>query len=207
MSSNIRISILFILHLVGFVGFILPQYQALFVRITPLHLCIISIVLFWEKSIFTWHFLAFFIVAFVIGFGAEVLGIQKQVLFGDYSYSKVLGISYFGVPLVIGLLWVSVAYACNQVSMNLFPHTAFVSMPAAAFLMTGFDYMIEHFAVRYGLWSWKGGVIPDFNYYSWFGISLILSILYQKIVNDRSNPAAAYFLLTQILFFVGLRMI
>lgn len=207
MSSTIRISVLFILHIVGFIGFLLPQYQSLFVRITPLHLCIISVVLFWEKSIFTWQFLAYFILAFAIGFGAEVLGVQKQLLFGDYSYSKALGIGYWGVPFVIGVLWVSVSYACNQVSMNLFPHTSIISIPAAAFLMTGFDYMIEHFAVRYGLWSWKNGIIPDFNYYSWFGVGLILSILYQKIVNEKSNSIASYFLLSQILFFVGLRMI
>lgn len=207
MSSSIRISILFILHIVGFVGFMLPNYQSLFVKITPLHLCIISVVLFWEKSIFTWQFLLYFILAFVIGFGAEALGVQKQLLFGNYSYSKSLGIGYLGVPFVIGILWVSVSYACNQVSMNLFPHTSFVSIPAAALLMTGFDYLIEHFAVSFGLWSWKNGIIPDFNYYSWFGVSLILSILFQKIVNEKSNAIASYFLLTQILFFVGLRMI
>ncbi|TAF73358.1 MAG: carotenoid biosynthesis protein [Bacteroidetes bacterium] len=137
---------------------------------------------------------------------------KNQFLLGSFWlflfwHLPLLGIGYWGVPFVIGVLWVSVSYACNQVSMNLFPHTTFVSIPAAAFLMTGFDYMIEPFAVRYGLWSWKNGVIPDFNYYTWFGISLILSLLYQKIVNEKSNSITAYFLLTQILFFVGLRMI
>lgn len=207
MSATIRIVILFILHIVGIIGFCLPQYQALFVKITPIHLIIISIVLFWEKSILNVMFLAFFILCFAVGFGAEVLGVNKHIIFGNYHYSSALSYSFMGVPFVIGLLWVSTTYACNQISMSLFPHTQWISIFASALLMTGFDYMIEPFATKYGLWSWQNGIIPDLNYYSWFGIGIVVSLLYHKMVNDKSNSISSYFLLCQIVFFLVLKKI
>ncbi len=205
MSANVRIIVLFVLHIVGIIGFCLSQYQSLFVKITPIHLVIISVVLFWENTTLDWKFLLFFIVCFALGFGAEVLGVNKHLIFGNYTYSSVLGYSFMGVPCVIGLLWVSTTYACNQISMTLFPHTQWISILAAALLMTGFDFMIEPFAVKYGLWSWQNGIIPDLNYYSWFGVGLIVSILYHKVFGNKSNAISSYFLLTQIVFFIVLK--
>lgn len=207
MSTTIRIVILFVLHTVGIIGFCLPQYQSLFVRITPIHLMIISIVLFWEKSSLDWKFFVFALLSFGIGFGAEILGVSKHIIFGHYHYTSALSFSFMGVPYIIGLLWISTSYACNQISMVLFPHTQWISIVGAALLMTGFDFMIEPFATKYGLWLWHNGIIPDLNYYSWFGVGLVISIIYHKLFGNKSNAISAYFLLTQIVFFVVLKKI
>ena len=41
-----------------------------------------------------------------------------------------------------------------------------------ASLATIFDALMEPVAVRLGYWQWSGGVIPWFNYASWWLVSL-----------------------------------
>ena len=207
MSLKWKVIIFFVLHIVGTIGFSIPKYQSLFQQVIPIHLIIISIVMCLDSSTLTKHFLLFLIISFVIGFGAEVVGIQTHYIFGNYIYSNLLGPQYWNTPIMIGVLWFSTAFAANQVAIKLFPQYQWMSILGAALIMTGFDFMIEPFAVEYGLWSWKDGIIPDFNYHCWFGVGLVLSFIYHKILGNSTNEAAPYFLITQILFFIALRYI
>ena len=43
----------------------------------------------------------------------ELVGTKTGMLFGDYSYGKVLGPALQGVPLIIGINWFIMMYCCG----------------------------------------------------------------------------------------------
>ena len=201
-TVKIRVGILIILHIVGLIGFMIPQTRELFRLIVPLHLLVISIVLFWEKSSLEVNFWVYFILSFFIGFVAEAFGVKSGLLFGYYHYSDYLFVKLIDVPIVIGILWASVSYATNQISKTLFPDSVFFAVLLNGLLMVLFDYIMEPFAVHSGLWIWEESKIPAYNYLCWFGLGLILGIIYNYTFKDRSNKVAIYFISIQILFFI-----
>ena len=60
--------------------------------------------------------LRFFIFAFSIGFLVEVIGVNYGIIFGNYTYGKVLGFKVLNVPLMIGVNWFFLSIACGGIS-------------------------------------------------------------------------------------------
>lgn len=205
MSLKCKVLVFLILHSVGIVGFSIDSASPLFHKLIPIHLIVITIILCLDRATLNRNMLYFFIISFAIGYGSEVIGVQTHYLFGYYEYIEILGPKLFKVPLLLGVLWFSTTYASNEISLKLFPEYKWVSIPVAAFLMMAFDFMIEPFAVSTGMWSWRGGIIPEFNYQSWFLVGLVLSFIYQKMFSAVSNPAAPYFIAFQIWFFITVK--
>lgn len=52
-------------------------------------------------------------IVFVATFVAEVVGVHTGLIFGSYSYGRILGIKAAGVPLVIGFNWVLVVLGAS----------------------------------------------------------------------------------------------
>ncbi|MDX2190483.1 MAG: carotenoid biosynthesis protein [Bacteroidota bacterium] len=205
--SSIRIIILIVLHLVGVFGFLIDSLHPYFIQIIPYHLIFISFILFFEKSTLEPMFWLFFVFAYLIGYGAEVFGVKSGIIFGYYSYTDVLGFKIADVPVVIGLLWASVSYACNVLAIHLFPQSKVSSIICAALLMVSFDFMLEPFAVSQGLWIWQMNEVPLFNYISWFALGVIISSIFHYCIYNVKNEVAPYFLLTQFLFFIAQRLV
>jgi bisanhydrobacterioruberin hydratase len=72
----------------------------------------------WKNS------LAMFGLSFVVAFTAEALGVNFGLVFGDYYYSEILGISLFGVPFLAALAWEPIVYAAFCLSDMLAPLVA-----------------------------------------------------------------------------------
>lgn len=206
LSEKIRIGIIAILHLVGLIGFSIPAYKPLFQFITPYHLLIISIVLVSEKKLINKGFILFFAISFFIGYGAEVIGVKSGLLFGYYEYTNILGLKLLDVPLCLGLLWATTAYAANEIANKVIQNIA-LKIVIASLLMVLFDFLLEPFAIQSNLWQWKSASIPNYNYVSWFMVGLVLSTIFQNTVKILPNKVSPYFFFIQILFFIAFRMI
>lgn len=155
-----------------------------------------------------------FLSVILIGFSAEVLGVNTGVVFGNYAYSEVLGFSLLGVPLIIGVNWAMVVlgtYALSQliVSSRFWPahfNRPLVSITLAAGLATLFDYLLEPVAIHLNFWQWEGGNIPLLNYISWFFVSFIALFLLNKTKTEE-NKMAAIVLLAQTIFLSGITLL
>jgi len=212
------IAILF--HTVGLVG-ILAFKSDLIIRSTPLNLLLSFSLLIWtqeDKNIFFWLFT---LLAFLIGFGVEVIGVNTGYLFGDYHYGTVLGIQWKQVPLVIGINWFLVMYCCgvsitallekivkpvNEKPAEPVPVLKALSVISdGATLAVLFDWLIEPVAVKLGYWQWQDKDIPLYNYISWFAISVIILLLFRLLKFDKRNKFAVNLLLIQVMFFLIMR--
>ncbi len=215
------IAVLF--HVIGLTG-ILFFDRELFVSLTPFNLLLSAGLLIYTQSEKNKAFFLFVLVCFVVGFSVEYIGVNHQLLFGEYVYLKPMGVQWQRVPLVIGVNWFIMMYCCG-VSIQLFLNRMWnklkdANQPArknvgfiavildAALLATFFDWVMEPVAVKLGWWKWLGdGSIPLLNYVSWFGISALLLLLFRLLSFDKQNQFAVNLLLIQFMFFLILRTV
>jgi bisanhydrobacterioruberin hydratase len=104
------IAVLF--HTIGFAGIVIFKSDFI-IQSTPFNLLLMFGLLIWtqrEKNLFFWLFV---LVTFAAGIVVEIIGVNTQLLFGDYSYGKVLGYQVSKVPVIIGINWFLVIYCCG----------------------------------------------------------------------------------------------
>ena len=121
------------------------------------------------------------LIAALIGFLAEIVGVRYGFLFSPYSYTRILFPLFLDVPVVMLSAWmVLVAY-----SWQLWGRMA-LNRPALTLVcagwMTAIDLVIDPLAAnQLGYWHWvergKYYGIPFHNFAGWFVVSLVIFLL------------------------------
>jgi len=202
------IAILF--HVVGLVGLIVFQNPFVY-DMTPFHLLLMGILVFSTEERPSRELVFFVVLTGLLGFVAEIIGVNTGLLFGDYQYGEVLGFKLWDVPLVIGLNWALVLLGsgslCAMVARKVSPRLAGICIVfGGAVLATAFDWLMEPVAIQLGYWNWARNEIPLFNYICWFLISMAGLVAFPLL---RIRPHQFYVLLfgIQTVFFLALRLL
>jgi len=157
---------LIIIYAIGALGLILPWTRGLFQMLTPLNLLLSTAVLLWSrKNPGIWVITGWIIVA-IAGFAIEAAGVATGEVFGQYWYGPVLGWSFLGVPLLIGVNWWMLSYAAFEILRNTglaFP----LRWIAGAAMLVVYDIILEPAAIFLNMWNWSGGTPPLQNYVAW----------------------------------------
>ncbi len=206
--------IILLIHFAGLPFIAYPLTRPFFLLATPITLSLSFALVLWNHSDWSKPFLLFCFLAFSIGFGAEIIGIQTGILFGDYFYGTILGLQLGGVPLVIGINWVMCIYACGILSHQILP-TASSDKPPSSFpppirtffrillgasLMLLLDLVIEPVAITMDFWQWENNHIPTWNYATWFILSFILLIFFELLPFEKNNKVASTVYFTLFFF-------
>lgn len=141
-------------------------------------------------------------ILFLIGFVAEIIGVQTSLLFGNYYYLTNLGPKIYGVPLIIGINWAILSIGAWVIISEFFEHRV-LRIILASFLMVFFDLLMEPVAIKLNFWKWENGIIPLYNFACWFIISLIQMIVLSVFKVQKAGIAKWVFTI-QILFFIWL---
>lgn len=201
-SPAAAIVLLVIFYTVGIVGILLPLHED-FLLLTPFQLLLSLGLMLWHHPEWSRRTLLFLFAAYFLGFGAELFGVQTGLLFGDYSYGRVLGPKLWGTPLMIGVNWMLLAYAAGVSINHLAPRSHWlVKAILAGLLMVGLDVLIEPVAIKYAFWSWEGQYPPLQNYIGWFIVALPLLCLFSRTQGHIRNKVAIALLLLQLMFFL-----
>lgn len=203
-SEYILIIIALVFHIIGLVGIgILGNAKIL--AMTPYHLLLMSLLLI--LSFFTQikRFAIWAAVTIIIGYTVEWVGVHTGMLFGHYSYSSVLGPKVSDVPLLIGANWMMVVAGSVCVA-HIFTKKKDGAAVIAAFIATGYDFLMEGVAIKLDYWQWEGHVIPYYNYICWWAVSFCLAYLW-KSLQLRDNLFSICLLVMQISFFLILRVL
>ncbi|MCS6929372.1 MAG: carotenoid biosynthesis protein [Saprospiraceae bacterium] len=208
-STDLLLNFCAIVYLLGIVGMLSPA-KPWFVSQTPVSLLLSYFTLLFFHSPHTRETTVYFLCAFIVGFGIEIVGVNTGWPFGHYEYGSVLGPKVASTPLLIGINWTLVTYcsfyALEQLLPRL-PHLVFA--PLAAVLPVGLDFLIEPVAIHFGMWSWPStGLPPLENYVGWYTTSLILAIIWRLVMpHSLQNRAALMLLGLQIFFFAVLGLL
>ncbi|MCB0704494.1 MAG: carotenoid biosynthesis protein [Saprospiraceae bacterium] len=199
--------ILILLYSVGIAG-ILFQLHPDFILLTPLNLLISLGLILWLHEEWSVGFILFLAGTYFWGVLAEMIGVQTGIIFGDYQYGRVLGPKVFGTPLIIGVNWMMLVYACgiwvNQLAKG--SHWVLKGI-LGALLLVGLDILIEPVAIRFGFWTWAAGWPPLRNYIGWFFVALPVQLLFARFFGARKNIAAQILFILQIVFFALLGLL
>lgn len=215
-KQNIAVFVIVLFHIAGLPFIVYEPTRSLFLFATPFTLLLSATLLFWNHKDKSSSFISFCVIAFGIGFGAELIGVQTGILFGDYKYSSILGWKIGGVPLIIGTNWWMCTYSCGVVVNQFYPPNSkptsffFLLIPTftkafiGAILMLLLDIVIEPVAMKLDFWQWQNHQIPLLNYGTWFIASFFLLCLFFRLPFKKENPVAVTLYLTLFLFFAAL---
>lgn len=173
---HISIAVLILFHAIGIGGVLIGDSEQ-FLKLTPLNLLLTLGIIGWNHA--DWKRWWIFVFSFVLGFFIEVVGVNTGWPFGEYSYGSVLGLQLFSTPLMIGVNWLMLLYAANAISKTI-QVNFLIRIAIAAALMTFLDLFIEPIAIQLNFWTWSIGDIPISNYISWFVISALISLPWQR---------------------------
>ena len=194
-KSHVILAILGIMYIVGLVG-LNSEYKDSFQTLTPAMLLTSVLgMLIVQKDMDLWFWLDAILVM-LIGFFVEWLGVNYQIIFGNYHYGDALGFKLDGVPLMIAVNWIMVVMASSAAANNI-PLPWYMQAILATVLMVVIDFLIEPIASHFDFWHWKKDIIPFQNFVGWFFISLIMQLIYFYIDFDKKNKVAygVYFML------------
>jgi putative membrane protein len=124
------------------------------------------------------------VVAGLIGFASEVVGVYAGLPFGAYDYTGTLGPRFLDVPIVMSAAWlVLVAYAVYLTSM--LRTKGWTNALLAAAWLTAIDLVIDPLASgSLDYWRWRGEGyyygVPLVNFLGWFMVSFLIFTLLRK---------------------------
>lgn len=205
-KNYIAIALLAIFYLVGIFGLSNPQWQPLFLSLTPFNLLLTLGVFFWANESLNKNLILSFIITFIIGYGVEVAGVHTGVLFGIYQYGSALGLKLLDVPLLIGVNWFLLAIASRGIVEKI-SKNRYVQIVLAALLMVFLDILIEPVAIQLDFWSWENNVIPLQNFAMWFITAIAIQYILNKLKPHLNIVICLGVYITQLVFFGILNLI
>ena len=129
----------------------------------------------------------------------EAVGLATGVPYGSYLYSDALGPTLLGVPLLVPLAWLMMAWP-SWVLAELLTRTArpgrrrAARVVAAAYVFAGWDVVLDPQMVQAGYWTWAHprpglpgiGTVPLTNLAGWLLAGLVLMALLDVLVSRTS---------------------
>lgn len=203
--QKIALLIIAVVHFFGILGLSYAPVRPYFEAATPFSLIVTSALLFAFHHEWNLAFGFFIIFTYTLGFLVEVAGVHTASIFGSYAYGATLGLKLWEVPLMIGLNWLMLTYACGSVSEKISDHP-FLNSVAGSVMMVLLDILIEPVAIKLDFWQWQGGKIPLQNFVGWFVTALILQLVFHYLRFDKKNILAKYVLSVQAIFFIILQI-
>lgn len=189
-------------YVVGLIGFSIKETSELFLTLTPVMLLFsLFLVLVEEERVVRKNSLVIILIG-VFGFGAEALGVNTGVLFGDYEYGTVLGPKLFGVPFLIATNWVMLCIAAYSISTRVTTNS-YLQAALSASMVTAFDMILEPVAIKYRWWWWQDVSVPIYNYVTWFVLAFLF-VLMLSSGNKSAMGRSFYLIIIQTLFFIWL---
>ena len=199
-KPNILIGILILYFSVGILLFSLELTRPLFRALTPWSLILsFAAILLFQKE---WSlrlgiaFLAVFLATLMI----EIIGVNTGVLFGSYAYGPAFGPRILHTPILIGLNWLILIY-CSAAIVNHHLRHSLIRLLAASMLMVAYDLILEYVAPIMGMWSWDTPYPGIRNFLMWFGVALLMHLIFQLLGIQIRNKPARYLFFVQMLFF------
>ncbi|MDQ1104881.1 carotenoid biosynthesis protein [Nocardioides zeae] len=132
------------------------------------------------------------------GLVAEAVGVRTGFPFGDYAYTGTLGLEVLGVPALVPLAWIMMAWPALAVARRLGGERRWAVALVGAAALTAWDVFLDPQMVDQGHWTWAHpspglpGIddVPLTNYAGWLLVSFLMVAALDRLV-PRTSPDQA----------------
>ncbi|WNS42606.1 carotenoid biosynthesis protein [Paenibacillus sp. MMS20-IR301] len=145
------------------------------------------------------------------GMAVEWVGVHTGKLFGEYSYSTVLGPLLSGVPVTLGFAWIAVVCNAALISYDFGLRGLRLRLLRAAQVgcwTVLLDLVLDPVAHARGFWNWEGGggfyYVPWSNFGGWLIAGAALSLLLPAVPVTRTAARRGTRLYQAVLILFGL---
>jgi len=201
LKRKIAVIIIILIHLVGVIGLLNPQFQALFLYLVPHYLLLMLVIIVAAHRQPELNLVYFALWVWGIGFAAEWIGIHTHLLFGNYAYGETLGLKFGGVPLIIGVNWLLLVYGTAVLTNRTRLKESWQRVRIGAIILVLLDMLIEPVAVKFNYWHWAGNVVPVKNYVCWFALSAVMLAVFERFQFKTQSWVGAALLGVQFIYF------
>lgn len=197
---TIAIGTIWLFHISAMIG-ISIGHQDWFVEKTPLNLCITMLLFLALFPIDTLRKGIVFVIFCSGGIFAEWLGVQHQLLFGEYAYGTNFGPKLDGVPYLIGAYWAILTFVTAGI-LDYTKWNTIIKILSASVLMVLLDFLMEHTAPIFDFWTFEGGMPTLENYVTWFALGLVFQIIVKLFKITGNKLLSVHIYLAQFVFFL-----
>jgi len=133
------------------------------------------------------------------GLIAEAVGVATGFPFGHYAYSGTLGPELLGVPVIVPMAWVMMAWPALVVGRTLARRGPAV-LVVAAYALTAWDVFLDPQMVAAGHWAWFDPTyalplipgIPLSNYAGWLLVSALMMVALAVLLPSTTAPVCSW---------------
>ncbi len=205
MSDKTARIIIALWYLVGIAGFMIRPLRPLFQALTPFGMIAAAVLLLYFHEPKNRKSGLIFAAIVLFGFVVEVIGVNTQLLFGNYAYGPALGYKFLNTPLSIGFNWLVLIYCVTAMLKKMLNNWYFPLVGAS--MMVLFDWLMEPVASATGMWNWCCEGVTLKNYIDWFLVSGFLFLMIRILKVEISNRIAGILFLMQLAFFLILNLL
>ncbi|TLP76771.1 carotenoid biosynthesis protein [Maribacter sp. ACAM166] len=196
----LSVGIIWLFHISAIIGISLGNLDW-FIEKTPINLGLsffLFLVVYPINNIKKLSALSLF---FIGGMLAEWLGVNYQILFGDYEYGRNFGPKLDGVPYLIGAYWALLTFITASI-LDLTQLPFRIKVIGAAGLMVVLDFFMEKSAPTFHFWTFTGGMPTFENYWTWFLLGIIFQVVLKLLKIKGNQMFSLNLYLAQLFFFL-----
>jgi uncharacterized membrane protein len=125
----------------------------------------------------------------------EALGLATGVPYGQYTYSEALGPTLLGVPFLVPLAWLMMAWPSWVLAARLAPRSRPARVLVAAYVFAAWDVVLDPQMVQAGYWRWADpqpglpgiDTVPLTNLAGW----LLAGVVLMTLLDLLARPTAS----------------
>jgi carotenoid biosynthesis protein len=132
----------------------------------------------------------------VVAVAFEALGLATGFPYGEYGYSDTLGPTLLGVPFLVPLAWLMMAWPSWVLAARLAPRSRPARVLVAAYVFAAWDVVLDPQMVQAGYWRWAHpspglpgiDTVPLTNLAGWLLAGVVLMTLLDLLVERTAHP-------------------
>ena len=206
LNKKISVFLIWLIHISGALG--LLYYDIIFfAALTPINLYLTALLLMINQKNPRINELIGIGLIFFAGIIVEYLGVNYNLIFGEYEYGENMGPKFFGVPFLIGVNWIIITLTAGGIANTFFKKNKYLTILFGSILMVFIDFFIEPVAPVLDFWEFKGNIVPISNYTGWLFTGLITQSIYYITFKEKEFTFSINLYSAILVFFLLLNLL
>ncbi len=206
LNKKISVFLIWLIHISGALG--LLYYDIIFfAALTPINLYLTALLLMINQKNPKFKQLIGIGLIFFIGIIVEYLGVNYNLIFGEYEYGKNMGPKFFGVPFLIGINWIIITLTAGGIANTILKKNKYLTVIFGAILMVFLDFFIEPVAPVLDFWEFEGNIVPISNYTGWLFTGILTQSIYYITFKEKEFSFSINLYSAILVFFLLLNLL